>query len=167
MKGDFMKRRGSVGTLAPTSGLKIKGFFRVQIVDKKTRKVVGDSGLLENQITNYGMANCFLACPAKLSGSLQIDGARLGSGTNPASTAVVLDGSHTAYYSTLGTGLNGSTQVQFTQSYDGTLGAVTIANVGLYATNTGSLIAGKTYGSSAVATTQDVNLTYYLNYSTS
>lgn len=150
-----------------SEGIRIKGFFRIQITDKKTGKVVGDTGYMANQITNYGLANCLVGGPAGAGSTVQIVGAMLGSGTNPATDAVALDNSNTDYYSTVGEAINNSTQAQFTQSFDGTLGAATIANVGLFAASDGSLIAGKTFASSALATTQDVNLTYNLNYSTS
>ena len=150
-----------------SEGIRIKGFFRIQITDKKTWKVVGDTGYMANQITNYGLANCLVGGPAGAGSTVQIAGAMLGSGTNPATDAVALDNSNTDYYSTVGEAINNSTQAQFTQSFDGTLGAATIANDGLFAASDGSLIAGKTFASSAVATTQDVNLTYNLNYSTS
>jgi hypothetical protein len=158
-----MARRKSSG-----NKIAIKGFFRLQIKDKQTGKVVGDTGYIENQITNYGMANCFVGGPAAAADSVQINGAVLGSGTDPASNATALDGSlGTDYYSTVAEAINGSTQAQFTQSYDNSYGAITLANIGLLAANTGSLIAGKTFASSAVATTQDINLTYNINYATS
>ena len=150
-----------------TEDISIKGFFRVQLKDKETGKIVGDTGYMANQITNYGLANCLVGGPAGAGSTVQIAGAMLGSGTNPASDATALDGANTDYYSTVGEAINGSTQAQFTQSFDGTLGAATIANVALLAASDGSVIAGKTFASSALATTQDVNLTYNLNYSTS
>ena len=56
-----------------TVQLGVKGFFRLQIVDKKTRKVIGDTGDLENQITNYGLNCCLVAAPIKGANSVQID----------------------------------------------------------------------------------------------
>jgi len=147
--------------------LAIKGFFRLQIVDKKTRKVVGDTGDIENQITNYGLNNCFVGGPIKGASTVKISGAMLGSGTNPASSATALPGALTNYWSAVGTAINGSTQGQLTASFDGTLGAVTIANIGLLAASSGTVICGNTFASSALATTQDVNMTYNLNWGTS
>jgi len=158
-----MKRKGH-DTLA------IKGFLRLQIVDKKTRKVIGDTGLRPNQITNYGKNSCFLAAVVGAAGSVQILGAMLGNGTNPASNATALDTPNTDYFAAVATAINGSTQLQFTASFDGTLGAATLANMGLFGATdyaaTNSLICGKTFASSAVATTQDVNMTYNINYAT-
>jgi hypothetical protein len=152
-----------------TQKLALKGFFHLQIRDKKTGKIVGDSGWIENQITNYGLYNCFVGGPIKGAATVQISGAMLGSGTNPASSAVTLNGSNTKYYSALATAINNSTQAQLTASFDGAVGAATIANVGLFAASDpaapGSLIAGKTYTQSTIATTQDVTLTYNLEWS--
>jgi hypothetical protein len=144
----------------------IKGFFRLQIRDKKTGRIVGDTGYIPNQITNYGMANCFVGGPAGAANTVQIVGAMLGSGTAPASNATQLNLLNTDYYSTVGEAINGSTQAAFTQTFDGTLGAATFKNVGLLAASDGSLICGQTFASSALATTQDIALTYNINYGT-
>lgn len=147
----------------------VKGFARLQIVDNKTKRIVGDSGWFENQITNYGLNSCIVAAPIGAA-SVQAGGLRLGSGTNPASSAVALDGSHSAYYSAFAQStVISSLTARMTQGFNGTLGAVTIANIGVFANSTGSLLAGKTYpgGSSALATTQSVNCSYEWRYTTS
>ena len=146
----------------------VKGFFRLQIVDKKTRRIVGDTGYFGNQITNYGLESCIVALPLKCAGSLQATGMMLGNGTNPASDAVSLNGSNTDYWASFAqsTVVNSLT-AQATASFDGTLGAATFANIGLFAASSGSLIAGKTFASSALTTDQDINCTYRLVYSTS
>ncbi|MDX9780783.1 MAG: hypothetical protein RBT66_07075 [bacterium] len=147
--------------------VRIKGFLHGQIVDKATGKVVADSGVMQNQITNYGLRFCLLAAAAGGTGSVQVAGARLGSGSAPASDATVLPGSHSDYYSTVGLAVNGSTQARYTQTYDGTLGEVTLANAGLLAASGGSLIAGNTMASSVLGTNQEFHLTYDLNFGTS
>ena len=146
----------------------IKGFARLQIVDNKSKKIVGDSGWFENQITNYGLNSCIVAAPIGAA-SVQAAGLLLGSGTNPASDAVALDSSHgTDYYSTFGqSSVIDSLTARMSQSFDGSEGAVTLANIGVFAASTGSLLAGKTFASSALATTQSVNCTYEWRYSTS
>jgi len=153
-----------------TKKIAIKGFFRVQIQDRESGKIVGDTGYMENQITNYGMLNCLVGTPALAVGasSVQISGAMLGSGqATVVATDVALDSSlGTDWYSTVGATVNGSTQAQFTQTFSNDT-AVTIGAIGLFAATDGSLIAGKSYGSSALATTQSVNMTYNLNYTTS
>ena len=145
----------------------VKGFARLQIVDKKSKKVVGDSGWFENQITNYGLNSCIVAAPIGAA-SVQAAGLLLGSGTNPASDAVALPSSNTDYYSAFGqSSVIDSLTARMTQSFDGTLGAATIANIGVFAASSGSLLAGKTFASSALATTQSVNCSYEWRYSTS
>jgi len=145
----------------------IKGFARLQIVDKKSKKIVGDSGWFENQITNYGLNSCICAAPIGAA-SVQAAGLMLGSGTNPASDAVALPLSNTDYYSAFGqSSVIDSLTARMSQSFDGSEGAATIANIGVFAASTGSLLAGKTFASSALATTQSVNCTYEWRYSTS
>ena len=145
----------------------VKGFARLQIVDKKSKKVVGDSGWFENQITNYGLNSCICAAPIGAV-SVQAAGLMLGSGTNPASDAVALPLSNTDYYSAFAqSSVVASLTARMTQSFNGTLGAATLANIGVFAASTGSLLAGKTFASSALATTQSVNCTYEWRYSTS
>jgi len=145
----------------------IKGFARLQIVDKKSKKIVGDSGWFENQITNYGLNSCICAAPIGAA-SVQAAGLMLGSGTNPASDAVALPSSNTDYYSAFAqSSVIDSLTARMSQSFDGTLGAATLANIGVFAASTGSLLAGKTFASSALATTQSVNCTYEWRYSTS
>lgn len=146
--------------------LVIKGFTRLQLVNKKTNKVEGDSGWLQNQVTNYGLNSCVVAAPIG-AGSVQAAGIMLGSGSVPASDATALPNSLTDYYSTFGAAVIASLTARMTQSFDGTLGAVTLSNIGVFAASSGTLLAGNTYASSALATTQDVNVTYELRYSTS
>jgi len=145
----------------------LKGFLRINIVDKKTRKIVGDSGWIQNQITDYGLESCFVACPIG-AGSIQAAGIILGSGTNPASSTASLPNSNTKYYAAFAqSSVIGSLTARMTASFDGTLGAATMANMGLLAASTGSLLAGKTFASSALATDQDINCSYEIRYSTS
>lgn len=145
----------------------IKGFFRLQIVDKKTKKVVGDSGWKQNQVTNYGLNSCVVAAPIGAA-SVQAAGIMLGNGTVPASDATALPGSNTDYYSAFAqSSVIASLTARMTQSFDGTLGAATLANIGIFAASSGTILAGNTFASSALATTQDVNCTYELRYSTS
>jgi hypothetical protein len=145
--------------------IKVKGFFRLQIVDKKSKKIVGDSGWLKNQITNYGLNNCLVAAPIGAA-SVQAAGIMLGSGSVPASDATVLPLSNTDYYSAFGySSVIGSLTARVSQSFDGSLGAATLANIGLFAASDGSLIAGNTFASSALSTSQSVNLSYELRYS--
>lgn len=145
----------------------IKGFFRLQIVDKKTNKVQGDTGWRQNQITNYGLESCIVGSPIGAA-SVQAGGLRLGSGSVPASDATALPLSHTDYWSAFAySSVIASLTARMSVSFDGTLGAVTLSNIGGFATNTGTLLWGNTFASSALATTQSVNCSYDLIYTTS
>lgn len=148
--------------------ISIKGFTRLQIVDKKTRKVVGDSGWLQNQITDYGLESCIVAAPIG-AGSVQAAVILLGSGTDAiASNAATLASSLSKYYSTFAySSVIDSLTARMTASFDGTLGAVTLRNVGILSASGAALLAGNTFNSSALATTQDVNVSYDLIYTTS
>jgi len=150
-----------------TSCIGIKGFARLQIVDKKTKKIVGDSGWFENQITNYGLNSCIVAAPIGAA-SVQAAGLRLGSGTgNPVGSDVELADSHSDYYSAFAqSSVIDSLTARMSVAFDGALGAVTIANIGVFANSSGSLLAGKAFASSALATTQSVNCSYEWRYST-
>ena len=144
----------------------IKGFARLQIVDKETKKIVGDSGWFENQITNYGLNSCIVAAPIGAA-SVQAAGLRLGSGSNPASDAVALPLSHSGLYSAFDqSSVIDSLTARMTQSFSSS-DAVTLSNIGVFANSSGSLLAGKSYASSALATTQSVNCSYEWRYSTS
>ena len=144
----------------------VKGFARLQIVDNKSKRIVGDSGWFENQITNYGLNSCIVAAPIGAASVVAV-GFMLGSGTDPASDAVALPLSNTDYYSTFGPAVVASLTARMTQSFDGTLGAATLANIGVFAASSGTILAGKTFASSALDTSQSVNCTYEWRYSTS
>lgn len=148
--------------------IKIKGMSRLQIVDKKTRRIVGDTGWRENQITNYGLNSCICACPIGAA-SVQAAGFVIGSGTVPASSHTVLDGSNSDQYSAFAQStVSGSLSARMTQSFDGNVSSMaTLANIGVLAASTGSLIAGLTFASSSLGTDQDVNASYEFQYSTS
>src|SRR5687767_8323197 len=71
---------------APKDSLKIKGMFRLHIEDGPTGKIVGDSGWIENQVTNVGgFLNIVNQLGTSLTGS-KISHAALGTGGAPAAT---------------------------------------------------------------------------------
>ncbi len=152
--------------MSKTKDVAIRGFTRLQIVDKKTGKIVGDTGYVQNMITNYGFANCLVASPISANGSIQVVGMLLGSsGDAIASSATKLGASLSKWYSTVAiSSVVASLTARLSQSFDGT-DAITLKEVGLLSVSNGSLICGNTFNSSALATTQDVNVTYELRYS--
>lgn len=146
--------------------IRVRGFTRMQIVDAKTKKIVGDSGWGQNQITNYGFANCMVAAPIGAA-SVQAAGFVLGSGTVPASSATALDGSNSDQYSAFGqSSVISSMTARMTASFAGSNGSMAVlANIGVLAASTGSLICGNTVDSSSLGTDQNLNVSYELRYS--
>lgn len=157
-----------------SDGLKLKGFFRVQIEDGPSKKIVGDSGWCENQVTNQGILLYLCDNLGSSAGSKQIGFVALGTGTAPAAAGTTLPGE-----------ISGSTQrkaptyadvssttAQFlitfgsTDSFLG--GSSNLSNVGLFnlTTTNDTLFAGQSYASSACNTNQNVNVTYQIRFTT-
>jgi hypothetical protein len=157
---------------------KIKGMFRLQI--ESDGEIVGDSGWHENLITNVGFLNMVNQMGTSLTGS-KLSHAALGTGGAPAAT----DTTQTGEVSTNGSGsvvraaLTAATSstsktlrntATFSSANSFITASANISNVGLWQTSgpitsSGSLMQGNTYTSSALATNQNVNLTYDLIYS--
>ena len=146
----------------PTEEIKIRGFFRLNIVDPNG-KIRGDSGWIQNQVTNEGRRNVARLIGG-ITGSSAWSHAALGSGGVPASNATTLAGeveSRTAVTAAT----NGSTSVQFTATFSSAGSFVTntqnLSNIGLFPAASGNtLMAGNTFASSSCATNQNVNITY-------
>lgn len=146
--------------------VKIRGFYRVQI--EEDGEIKGDSGWLENQITDSGVRYYLAYTLGSISGSLYVSHAALGSGTVPASNATSLDG-EVVKRQAVTAASSGSTAVQFTATFSSTNSFVTntqnISNIGLFnSSSTGTLFAGNTYASSSCATNQNVNTTYTITF---
>ena len=160
----------------PNSGFNLKGFFRLQI--EETGKIVGDSGWMENQVTNLGIQNYVAySLLGNAASTPTVAAAALGTGGAPASNAITLPGeisASTKRQTALTTAFNskstsdGSATLQWTFTFYSTqsfLAATTnISNLGLYnGTTTGNtLLCGNTFNSSQVATNQNVNCSYQL-----
>lgn len=150
-------------------GIKVRGFFRINIEEDGV--IVGDSGWMENAVTNEGKRNYLARLLGALAGSSQIGYAALGTGTAPGAADTTLNGE-------LGEGVrdavsaatSGSTAVAFTGTFASSDNFVTatrnLSNIGLFATDSGgTLFAGNTYASSSCATNQNVNYTYTITFS--
>lgn len=145
----------------------VKGFLRVQIVDRKSKKVVGNSGWLENIITEYGSESCIVAAPIGAN-SVQAAGILLGSdGAAIASTAETLVSSLSQFWAAFAnSAVVGSKTARVTCSFPGaTKAPATLNNIGVFAVSSDTLLFGNTYDSSALTTDQDVNVSYDLVYS--
>lgn len=151
-----------------TEGLKIKGMFRVQI--NENGKLVGDTGWLENQVTNLGFNQYLVSALGAIAGSKQVSHMALGTGGAPAAADTSLAGEVQKRAAVTAATSSSSKTVRFTATFDSAASFVTasanISNVGLFNSSaTGTLFAGNTYTSSAVATNQNVNATYDIIFS--
>jgi hypothetical protein len=147
--------------------IKVRGFFRVQI--EENGEIVGDSGIVENQITNLGKSLYLARALGAIAGSLQVSHVALGTGSVPGAADTTLQG-EVVLRTTLSAATSGSTAVQFTATFDSGGSFVTdtrnISNIGLFnSSSTGTLFAGNTYASSSCATNQNVNVTYNITFS--
>lgn len=151
-------------------GLKVRGFYRVQIENPEDGSLAGDSGWNENQVTNDGFLNYLVKLLGAISGSSQIGYVGLGTGTVPGATATTLHGEVTSRTAVTAASSNSSKAVRFTATFSSAgsfVGStVNLQNIGLFATNTGgTLFAGNTYATSSCATNQNVNVTYDITFS--
>lgn len=156
-------------TRKASEGITVRGFFRAQIVDKKTKKIIGDSGWCPNTVTNFGLDNACAGASIGASGSCQALSAHLATqSTAVNATQISLVGTeNTMQDLTPSTVATGTARV--TCSFDGTdnSATITVGSVGLHSnTNPATdLIAGQTFTTSQFATNQDLNLTYELRFS--
>ena len=149
-------------------GLKIKGMFRVQL--NEDGKVVGDSGWKTNLITNDGFNDYLCKALGAVSGSKQISHLALGTGSTPAATDTTLSGEVQKRQAVTAATSSSSKTIRFTGTFSSANSFVTatanISNIGLFnSSSTGTLFAGNTFASSAVATNQNVNATYDIIFS--
>jgi hypothetical protein len=154
-------------------GVSLKGCFRLRI--REDDKVVGDSGWLDNLVTNDGIDKFFARCFAGSTGSLQVSHLSIGTGGSPSSDDTGLTGE------TVDASLRAAVALAFTQRIDSTntatmqfaatlassdsflTAAANISNIGLFNSITnGTMMAGNTYDSSALATNQNVEMSYQI-----
>lgn len=149
----------------------VKGFFRLNV--KEDGKVVGDSGWIENQITNYGYETAIVGPVGAIAGSTRVTAFALGTGTVVASNSSALPGELTdatnCRISALTPTAVSSKTLRFVGSLNSNIVTATraIANIGLFAASaytSGSCIAGNTYTTSTLATNQTVDATYELRF---
>lgn len=156
----------------PYSKSKVGGFFRLNITEEVDGKKVvkGDSGWTPNVLMNLGVQHFIVEAMLSTSGSSQILSAALGSGGTPTSTQTSLTNevaTAAGRFAVAGV-VSASRTLRYTGSLQSNvLPATTIGNVGLFAVSTtgaGSIFAGTTYATSALATNQAVNLTYDIQF---
>lgn len=164
--------KNKIGKGMTTDGLKARGFFRLQIQDSDG-KVAGDSGWKENQVVNLGFQDYLCQTLAGMAGSKTISHAMLGTGTVPGAAATALDGEITDVAGTRcavtpTTIASKTIQFAFTLASGVYTAAKTIQNVGLInhssTATAGTIFAGNTYTTSALATNQSVNGSYQIRF---
>lgn len=158
-----------------TQKARIKGMFRISI--EEDGRIVGDSGWHKNQITNLGFLNVVNQMGTSLTGS-KISHAALGTGGAPAASdttqsgEVSTNGSGSVVRAALTAATSSSSKTlrntaTFSSANSFITASANISNVGLWQTSgpttaSGTLMMGNTFTSSALATNQNVNLTYDL-----
>lgn len=159
-------------------GISVKGFYRLEITedDPKTGKVkvVGKTPWFKNQVTNDGFDQYLVRLIGAMASSKQISHVALGTGGAPAAGDTTLSGeiTHASNSRKAVTASSVSSKTQrFTATFASSDSFVTatanISNIGLFQqsnTNTATLFAGNTYTSSALATNQNVNVTYEIRF---
>jgi len=154
------------------TGIKVKGSYRLKIVDGLTGSLVGDSGWYQNQVVNLGFNQYLVSTLGAIAGSKQITYAAIGTGGAPAAGDTALAGEQSVRAAVTAATSSGSKTLRLTATFNSSASFVTatknISNVGLFNTSeaaVGTLFAGNTYASSAVATNQNVNVTYDIIFS--
>ena len=155
---------------APSEGLKVRGFYRVKIVDPETGEVQGDSLWNENQVTNLGFNQFLVSALGSIAGSKYISHAGLGTSGAPAAGDTSLTGEvGTRQAVTAATSSSSKTlrlTATFAAGWHTSASAHNISNIGLFnSSSTGTLFAGNTYASSSCASNQAVNTTYDVIFS--
>ena len=150
-------------------GLKVKGFFRVQLTEDG-KGVVGDSGWRENQVVNLGFNDYLCQLLGGMGGSKVITHLALGTGSQPGAADTDLEGEVTKRQAITAATSSSSKTLRFTGTFLSANSFVTatrnLSNIGLFNTSSGgTLFAGNTYTSSSCATNQNVNCTYDITFS--
>jgi hypothetical protein len=147
------------------SGLQIKGFFRGQLVERPSGKIMGDTGWIENKVTNEGLTQLALLLGG--SGNSKVSYARMATQTDDVNvTQTTLLGTINSFRA-LDLSTSGTCTLVCTASFGSAslTAAATVGAAGLFQTNS-SMICGQTFTTSQWATNQDFNLTYQIRFAT-
>ncbi len=170
-----IKTRTTNSREAVHSPVVLRGFFRINVTENRDGKeiIVGDSGWRENQVTNDGILK-YLTTPLTGGAANAVSHMAFGTGGAPASNDTALSGEITHASNdrkAVSTSIVSSRTAQFTAAFNSVDSFLTatanLSNIGLFATSTtaaGTILAGNTYTSSAVATNQNVNATYQIRF---
>ena len=145
----------------------VKGAFRLNIVEGD--KIVGDSGWVQNLITNEGFRS-LTRLLGGISGSSQITHLALGTGGAPIATDTTLAGEVVKRAAVTAATSSTSKALQLSGTFSSANSYVTstqnISNIGaFFSSSGGTLFGGNTFASSSCATNQDCNVTYVFSFS--
>jgi hypothetical protein len=159
--------------------MKVKGSFRLNIVEDTPDgvAVVGDTGWLDNTVTQYGFEEFITDVIAADAASLRVSHAGLGTGTaaiNSTQSKLTSELTHSVSGRAAMTAATSNTSVKvrwtgtFASASSFVTAAVTVGEIGLFqvsTTNAATLAAGATFATSQVSTNQAVNVTYDWDFS--
>ena len=150
------------------SKLIVRGFLRGQLVDGKTKKVVGDSGWKQNKISNNGLADLALLLGSQANAYV-LGYAALGTQTAaPDMTQTTIIGLVNTFRA-INLSTSGTCTLVCTASFSSSdlTASCVVGAAALYKTNTaGSMFANQTFTTSNWASNQDFNLTYQIRFAT-
>jgi hypothetical protein len=165
-------------TQKPKDSVSARGFFKLKVNthDPKTGKITASETTpwIKNQVVNLGFQDYLCQTLGGMAGSKTISYAMLGTGTAPGAAATALDGEITDVAGTRcavtpTTIASKTVQFAFTLNSNVYTAAKTIQNVGLInhssTATPGTIFAGNTYTTSALATNQSVNGSYQIRFS--
>lgn len=157
-------------------GTQVRGFFRLHIEDP-SGDIVGDSGWVQNTVTNDGKLGYLVKALGSISGSSYLSYAGIGEGTdtiNATQTTLTSECTGTdsnPQRATLTMNSSGSTALRCTGTFSSGDSFVTatesIAEIGLFrsaGSDAGTMFAANTFDSSSCATNQNVNFTYDITF---
>lgn len=176
---------------SPKDHVAVRGFFRIRVTEGDLDKpdslrVIGetnvdengnliDDGFLPNTVTNLGFDQFLCQTLAGMAGSKTVSHMAVGTGGAPAASDTSLSGEITHATNdrkTVSPTTVASKTAQFTAAFNSSDSFLTasanLSNVGLFNTSTtaaGTLFAGNTFASSAVATNNNLQVTYQIRFS--
>ena len=121
-------------TKGHSDGMKVRGFFRVQIIEG-VNNIVRDSGWIENQITNGGILNFLVNGILPSVTGKTIGWMSLGTGSAPSAGGTVLAGEVSIRSAVIGSAVGTSTArfiATFPTSSSLSAHPITLSNVGLF-----------------------------------
>ena len=150
--------------------VKVKGSFRLNIMNPEGTEIVGDSGWCENSIMNLGFNKFLIMNLISSTGKLYVSHMALGTGGTVATDQTALAGevgTRTAVTAaTSSTSKTAHFTATFAAGWHSSGAAHNISQIGLFdSVSDGSLFAANTYASSSCASNQAVNCTYDIVFS--